>query len=201
MAEIDRLKEIVETLRSENGCPWDRVQTHESLKPECIEEAAEVINGINNYTKTGDAENLKEELGDLLLQVMFHSVIAEEEGLFTFDDVAKTVSEKMVRRHPHVFAGVTYNSKEEQHAAWEEIKKQEKAGKEWFADTLPEAFEEAKELIKKNTRHFAKRQLTWFRRMSGIRWVYVDKYDSFEKIIKNIENIVAKSKIMCYNRS
>ncbi|MBE5919951.1 MAG: MazG family protein [Pseudobutyrivibrio ruminis] len=149
MAEIDRLKEIVETLRSENGCPWDRVQTHESLKPECIEEAAEVINGINNYTKTGDAENLKEELGDLLLQVMFHSVIAEEEGLFTFDDVAKTVSEKMVRRHPHVFAGVTYNSKEEQHAAWEEIKKQEKKGKEWFADTLPEAFEEAKELIEK----------------------------------------------------
>ena len=149
MAEVDRLKEIVETLRSENGCPWDRVQTHESLKPECIEEAAEVINGINNYTKTGDAENLKEELGDLLLQVMFHSVIAEEEGLFTFDDVAKTVSEKMIRRHPHVFAGVIYNSKEEQHAAWEEIKKQEKEGKEWFADTLPEAFEEAKELIEK----------------------------------------------------
>ena len=149
MAEIDRLKEIVKTLRSEDGCPWDKVQTHESLKPECIEEAAEVINGINNYTKTGDAENLKEELGDLLLQVMFHSVIAEEEGLFTFDDVAKTVSEKMVRRHPHVFAGVTYNSKEEQHVAWEEIKKQEKAGKEWFSDTLPEAFEEAKELIEK----------------------------------------------------
>ena len=149
MAEIDRLKEIVETLRSENGCPWDRVQTHESLKPECIEEAAEVINGINNYTKTGDSENLKEELGDLLLQVMFHSVIAEEEGLFTFDDVARTVSDKMIRRHPHVFAGVTYNSKEEQHAAWEEIKRFEKEGKEWFANTLPEAFEEAKELIEK----------------------------------------------------
>ncbi len=149
MAEIDRLKEIVETLRSENGCPWDRAQTHESLKPGCIEEAAEAINGINNYIKTGDAENLKEELGDLLLQVMFHSVIAEEEGLFTFDEVAKTVSEKMVRRHPHVFAGVTYNSKEEQHSAWEEIKKQEKEGKEWFTDTLPEAFEEAKELIER----------------------------------------------------
>lgn len=149
MAEIDRLKDIVETLRGENGCPWDRAQTHTSLKPEVIEEAAEVISGINILDKTGDAENLKEELGDLLLQVMFHSVIAEEEGLFSFDDVAKTVSEKMVRRHPHVFAGVTYNSKEEQHAAWEEIKKQEKAGKEWFADTLPDAFEEAKELIEK----------------------------------------------------
>ena len=75
--------------------------------------------------------------------------LQKRNGLFTFDDVAKTVSEKMVRRHPHVFAGVTYNSKEEQHAAWEEIKKQEKEGKEWFADTLPEAFEEAKELIEK----------------------------------------------------
>ncbi|MBE5912413.1 MazG nucleotide pyrophosphohydrolase domain-containing protein [Pseudobutyrivibrio sp.] len=149
MAQIDRLKEIVESLRGENGCPWDKAQTHESLKPECIEEAAEVINSINNYTRTGDSENLKEELGDLLLQVMFHSVIAEEEGLFTFDDVAKTVSDKMVRRHPHVFSGITYKSKEEQHAAWEEIKKTEKEGKEWFADTLPEAFEEAKELIER----------------------------------------------------
>ena len=73
MAQIDRLKEIVETLRSENGCPWDREQTHTSLKPEVIEEAAEVVCGINILDKTGDAENLKEELGDLLLQVMFHS--------------------------------------------------------------------------------------------------------------------------------
>ena len=147
MAEIDRLKEIVETLRSENGCPWDRAQTHTSLKPEVIEEAAEVVSGINILDKTGDAENLKEELGDLLLQVMFHSVMAEEEGLFTFDDVCKVVSDKMVRRHPHVFEGVTYNSKEEQHAAWEEIKKAEKTGKEWHADYLPDAFEEAKQLI------------------------------------------------------
>ena len=147
MTQIDRLKEIVETLRSENGCPWDRAQTHTSLKPEVIEEAAEVVSGINILDKTGDAENLKEELGDLLLQVMFHSVMAEEEGLFTFDDVCKVVSDKMVRRHPHVFEGVVYNSKEEQHAAWEEIKKAEKAGKEWHADYLPDAFEEAKQLI------------------------------------------------------
>ena len=149
MAEIDRLKEIVETLRSENGCPWDRKQTHMSLKPECIEEAAEVINGINILDETGDSENLKEELGDLLLQVMFHSVIAEEEGLFTFDDVAKVVSDKMVRRHPHVFGAVTYESEEAQHKAWEEIKKAEKAGKEQYADYLPKAFEESKELIEK----------------------------------------------------
>lgn len=149
MAEIDRLKEIVQTLRSEHGCPWDREQTHTSLKPECIEEAAEVISGINILEATGDAENLKEELGDLLLQVMFHSVIAEEEGLFTFDDVAKVVSDKMVRRHPHVFSGVTYESEEDLHAAWAEIKRQEKEGKEWHADYLPDAFIEARNLITK----------------------------------------------------
>lgn len=147
ISEIERLKKIVKILRSENGCPWDRQQTHESLKPECIEEAAEVISGINILDKTGDADNLKEELGDLLLQIMFHSVIAEEEGLFTFDDVAATVSEKMIRRHPHVFSGVTYNSKEEQHTAWEAIKAKEKAGREWQDDYLKQAFNEAADLI------------------------------------------------------
>ncbi len=147
MAQIDRLKEIVETLRSENGCPWDRVQTHTSLKPEVIEEAAEVVCGINILEKTGDPDSLKEELGDLLLQVMFHSVMAEEEGLFTFEDVCQGVSDKMVRRHPHVFSGVTYASREEQHTAWEEIKKAEKAGKEWHEDYLKDAFEESKGLI------------------------------------------------------
>ena len=113
MSEIDRLKTIVEKLRAEDGCPWDRAQTHESLKPACIEEAAEVIGGINILTETGKAGNLREELGDLLLQVVFHAVIAEEEGLFTLEDVAKTVSDKMVRRHPHVFAGAKYSSDED----------------------------------------------------------------------------------------
>lgn len=149
MAEIDRLKEIVEKLRSENGCSWDRVQTHASLKPECMEEAAEVISGINILEETGDAENLKEELGDLLLQVMFHAVIAEEEGLFTFDDVAKTVSDKMVRRHPHVFGGVSYASEEEQQADWEALKLREKEGTQWQAAYLRNAFREASELIER----------------------------------------------------
>lgn len=149
MTEISRLKSIVETLRSENGCSWDKVQTHSSLKAACIEEAAEVVGGINILEKTGDAANLREELGDLLLQVMFHSVIAEEEGLFTFEDVAKTISDKMVRRHPHVFEGVKYASEEELHEAWAAIKKEEKKGREWEADYLEGAFNEASELIEK----------------------------------------------------
>ena len=89
MSEIDRLKEIVIKLRADDGCPWDRVQTHSSLKPTCVEEAAEVVCGINILEETGDSENLREELGDLLLQVMFHAVIAEEEGIFTFEDVVR----------------------------------------------------------------------------------------------------------------
>lgn len=149
MTEIERLKTIVTQLRSKNGCPWDRAQTHESLKPECIEEAAEVICGINILTETGDPENLKEELGDLLLQVMFHAALAEEEGLFTFDDVAKTVSDKMVRRHPHVFSGVTFVSHDEQLQAWDEIKKTERIGNEWREAYLPAAFSEAQDLILK----------------------------------------------------
>ena len=147
MNEIDRLKEIVEKLRSENGCPWDKVQTHESLKAACIEEAAEVIGGINILDSTAKPDNLREELGDLLLQVMFHSVIAEEEGLFSFDDVVKTINEKMIRRHPHVFSGVEYATDEERHSAWEKIKKEEKAGREWESKYLEDAMKESKQLI------------------------------------------------------
>ena len=148
MESFDELKSIVARLRAEDGCPWDREQTHASLKPECIEEAAEVICGINILEKTGNPENLKEELGDLLLQVMFHAVLAEEKGLFTFEDVARTINEKMIRRHPHVFGGAEFASDEERHAAWDKIKKEEKAGREWEKDYLPEAFHEAEKLVK-----------------------------------------------------
>ena len=151
MSEFDRLKEIVERLRAKDGCPWDRVQTHETLKApcieECIEEAAEVICGINILAETGNAENLQEELGDLLFQVLFHASLAEEEGLFTLEDVARTAADKMVRRHPHVFSDARYASDAEKDAAWEEIKKAEKQGREWQEPYLAAAMEEAKELI------------------------------------------------------
>ena len=149
MSEIERLKDIVVKLRSEDGCAWDRVQTHSSLKPTCIEEAAEVIGGINILEKTGDSANLKEELGDLLLQVVFHAVIAEEEGLFTLEDVAETVCEKMIRRHPHVFGDMKFASEEELLKAWADIKKQEKVGREWETEYLKDAMNEAFALIEK----------------------------------------------------
>ena len=98
MELFDELKETVRRLRAEDGCPWDREQTHTSLKPAVIEEAAEVICGITVYEHTGNCENLKEELGDLLLQIVMHCQIAEEEGSFTLDDVITGITEKMVRR-------------------------------------------------------------------------------------------------------
>ena len=112
---------VVETLRRE--CPWDKVQTHESLKSCLCSETEEVLEGIDRLAAEGEGDNLCEELGDLLMQVVLHSVIAEEEGLFTLDDVIDGISEKMRFRHPKIF------SPEDEEAAgltWEQLKKREK---------------------------------------------------------------------------
>ncbi|MBQ8970677.1 MAG: MazG family protein [Lachnospiraceae bacterium] len=144
---FDDFREIVRRLRAPDGCPWDREQTHVSLKPGCIEEAAEVICGINVYEQTGNPENLKEELGDLLLQVVMHAQIAEEEGLFNIEDVLTGISDKLVRRHPHVFGDTKVSGTKEVLANWDEIKAKEKVGKEDANIYLPDAFNEAKDLI------------------------------------------------------
>ena len=88
----------------EKGCPWDKAQTHESLKPCMIHEMTEAVAAVNLLSETGDPDNLCEELGDVLLQVVLQSQIAEEEGLFSLDDVIRKAGEKMLRRHPHVFS-------------------------------------------------------------------------------------------------
>lgn len=135
---FDEFVKIIETLRSENGCPWDREQTHESLRSCMMEEAAELLGAIRIYNQTGNAENMQEELGDILLQAVMHSVIASEEGLFTMEDVISGISEKMIRRHPHVFANANIQGDEALLQNWEEIKKQEKQGKSWIASPLRE---------------------------------------------------------------
>ena len=130
---------IVETLRSENGCPWDRKQTHTSLKPYMMEEAAELVSSIRIFDETGNAENMREELGDVLFHVMIHSQIAKEEGLFTWEDVVHEISAKMIRRHPQVFAEEMKTEGTEQVLQnWEEIKRKEKEGKEWIESPLRE---------------------------------------------------------------
>ncbi|MBD5454775.1 MAG: MazG family protein [Lachnospiraceae bacterium] len=149
MTKFEELENIIARLRAPDGCPWDREQTHSSLKAACIEEAAEVVCGINILEDTGNSDNLKEELGDLLLLIVMHAQIAEEEGLFTMDDVICGISEKMIRRHPHVFGEETASDSGEVLDKWNAIKKQEKTGKEWMENYLPDAFNEAEELIGK----------------------------------------------------
>ncbi len=117
-----RLMDLMKKLRAPGGCPWDAEQTHESLKRYLLEETYEVMEAIDS----GSPEMLKEELGDLLLQAVFHSVIAEEKGEFTMDEVLQVLCEKLIRRHPHVFGELEINSIEQQVDNWERIKKTEK---------------------------------------------------------------------------
>ena len=122
---VNDLLKIMELLRAENGCPWDREQTHNSIRADLIEETYEVVEAIDN----DDPVLLREELGDLLLQVVFHARIAEEDGLFNFEDVCNDVCEKMIVRHPHVFADVKADNTEEVLKNWDEIKMQTKSQK------------------------------------------------------------------------
>lgn len=135
---FEKLREIIKALRSENGCPWDREQTHNSLKPCILEEAAEVAASIRIYEKTNDDSNMKEELGDVLLQVMMHSRIAEEEGRFSVDDVIDGICEKMIRRHPHVFGDLELSNSGQVLETWEEIKQKEKQNQPFAKSPLKE---------------------------------------------------------------
>jgi len=124
--QLARLRAIMHRLRAPGGCPWDAEQTHESIVPNLIEEAYETVDTIQR----GDHEHLREELGDLLLQVVFHSEIAEEAGRFNLDDVARGISEKLVRRHPHVFAESAANTTDAVLKQWDAIKRTEKGEQE-----------------------------------------------------------------------
>ncbi len=125
------LLHVMECLRSPDGCPWDRVQTHQSIRRNMLEEAYEVCDAIDR----GDAASLKEELGDVLLQVVFHSSMAAQEGLFSFEDVVDGICRKLIFRHPHVFGDVSADTPEGALASWEAQKRQEK-GQRTAADTL-----------------------------------------------------------------
>jgi tetrapyrrole methylase family protein/MazG family protein len=122
--EFSKLRRVIAELRGPDGCPWDKKQTHESLKKYLIEEAYELIDSIDE----GDDEGMVGELGDVLLQVMLHSQIGEDEGMFTIDDVIEGITAKMIRRHPHVFGDVEVNGEEDVLVNWQKIKEDEKGG-------------------------------------------------------------------------
>lgn len=132
---IGRLRAIVSLLRSPSGCPWDREQTHESLRAGLLEEACETIDAIDR----ADDDNLREELGDLLLQVVFHADLAADRGVFNLDDAARHTCEKLVRRHPHVFADGDAADTGAVLRQWEQIKREEKGDKASVMDSIPRA--------------------------------------------------------------
>jgi MazG family protein len=131
--QIERLRQIVERLRAPDGCPWDREQTHQSLKPHLLEECYELLDAIDAQ----DEGELKEELGDLLLQVVMHAQMASEEQRFTLDDVAEVTADKLVNRHPHVFGENRLPNSDAVLKQWDAIKRGEKDQRKSALDGVP----------------------------------------------------------------
>ncbi len=135
--KLRKLLGVMGTLRSDKGCPWDREQTHSSLKPYLIEECAEFLDAVD----AKDRDNILEELGDILLHIVFHSQIAKENGTFEFEDVVEAVTDKLVRRHPHVFANELAGDSADVIEIWQEVKKKEKGrARESHLDGIPHHF-------------------------------------------------------------
>lgn len=146
---FNRLREVISTLRGPNGCPWDKEQTHETLREYAIEEVYELIEAIDDH----DDEGIIEELGDILLQVMLHSQIGEDDGYFMIDDVIQSITEKMIHRHPHVFGDTKADTVSEVYKNWDALKKEEKGNERpSHLDGIPKHFpslSKASELQKK----------------------------------------------------
>lgn len=129
---LEELIDVVAKLRAPDGCPWDREQTHTSLRPNMLEEAYEAVDAIDE----NDMTHLREELGDVLLQVLLHSQIASESNEFTLDDVAKELKEKLIHRHPHVFGTAKINNADEVLKTWDKLKSEEKTERKSAMDGL-----------------------------------------------------------------
>jgi len=180
---LSKLIKITETLMGDDGCPWDKVQTRESLKPYLVEETYEVLEALDE----NDPEKIKDELGDLLYQILFHSKISSLKGEFDFRDVIDNLSEKMVRRHPHVFKGGKLNTPDQVIGQWEEIKNKEnnKANQKSILDSIPKnlpSLIRAQKLQKKAAKE-------------GFDWKQInDVFDKLDEEIKEFKEAVLKKK-------
>jgi len=181
--DLKNLKQLIETiaiLRSPEGCPWDREQTHKTLRENLLQETYEALDAID---KEND-DNLKEELGDVLLQVVLHAQIASEVNKFTIEDVAKAINDKLIRRHPHVFADVKVKNTDEVLVNWEKLKRKEKPERKsalsGIAETMP-ALLAAQELSKKAVK-------------TGFEWPNEESlWECFESEIKEFKDEVAEN--------
>lgn len=173
--QYDELRGIVARLRAPDGCPWDREQTHSSLRPYVIEEAFEVVGALD----LEDTQSLPEELGDLFFQILIHAQLAEEAGEFTMTDVMKGLADKLVRRHPHVFGDALAGTSGEVVKQWDELKRAEKAEDQSALSGVPRAmpaFSYAQTLLRRAEK-------------AGFAWP--DKRDVIEKVTEELEELAA----------
>jgi len=177
---IKRLLDIMARLRDpEHGCPWDVEQTFRSIAPYTVEEAHEVAEAIERE----DFDDLRDELGDLLFQVVFHARMAEEGGLFGFDDVVAAVSDKLVRRHPHVFGDARFDSAEEQTASWEAIKAAERAEKGEVEESLLDGVSRGLPVLR--------RAVKLQKRAAGVGFDWPDVAPIFDKLAEETDELKA----------
>ena len=180
---LSKLIKITDTLMGKDGCPWDKVQTRESLKPYLVEETYEVLDALD----ANDPEKIKDELGDLLYQILFHSKISSLKGEFNFRDVIDNLSEKMVRRHPHVFKEGELNTPDQVVKQWEEIKRNEKnqANQKSILDNIPKnlpSLLRAQKLQKKAAKE-------------GFDWDQIsDVFDKLDEEVAEFKEAVLKKK-------
>lgn len=175
---FSRFREVIRILRGPNGCPWDQEQTHESLRRYLIEEVYEVIDAIDEE----DDEGIVEELGDVLLQVMMHCQIGEDDGYFTVDDVIRGVTEKMIHRHPHVFGDVKVASTEDVNSNWEKLKREEKQERTSILDGIPKSLPALMRSYKIQKKA----------RKAGFEWEHVEEiWDKFKEEIEEFKQAAA----------
>ena len=176
---LEKLIETIRILRSPEGCQWDREQTHKSLRPNMLEEAYEAVDAIDS----GDMSNLKEELGDVLLQVVLHSQIADDEGGFNIDDVAKELNEKLIHRHPHVFGNQKVNSTAEILNNWDLLKKEEKKDRKSAMDGISKA-QSALMSAQKISKRAVKTGFEWPNEKSLYECIF-SEFDEFKEAVKD----------------
>ena len=175
---LDKLIETIRILRSPEGCEWDREQTHMSLRPNMLEEAYEAVDAIDD----GDIANLKEELGDVLLQVLLHSQIADDNGEFNIDDVSKELNEKLIHRHPHVFGNKKVNSTDEILEAWDKLKKEEKKDRKSQMDGISKS-QSALMSAQKISKRAVKTGFEW-PDVQSLHACIKSEFDEFEQSVK-----------------
>ena len=176
--ELEKLVDIIAVLRSKNGCPWDREQTHKSLRPNMLEEAYEAVDAIDDE----NISNLREELGDVLLQVVLHAQIAKDEGEFDIEDVARELSAKLIHRHPHVFGTEKVNSADDVVVNWDKLKKEEKTYRKSVLDGISKS-QSALMSAQKISKKVVKVGFEW-KSVEDLKDCINSEYKEFEEAVK-----------------